>query len=280
MLATTQLCHIGNQDFLEDVGAPQWDTNTNTAGQILIEIAGKLCYMSFSPELNANLTKVTQADNKKYIGNVIAQRHGSVLEHVSVTFAFLDVSRVFTHELVRHRLASFSQVSLRFVRLTDLSCYFPKVFSQPFLEKVREHLRTTAGNTDYLNAYANIEELEDYLHDKMREVYEYLEGVQRELATLLMLDQLDSFHDKKKLTSALRRMAPEGLATGIICTANLRMWRHMIEQRTARHAEEEIRLVFGQVFKVLSNEYPNVFQDAHVEVIDDMPEVTLTHSKV
>jgi thymidylate synthase (FAD) len=69
------------------------------------------------------------------------------------------------------------------------------------------------------------------------------------------------FEVKKEVTSALRRLAPIGLSTDIIWTANVRTLRHVIEMRTAPGAEEELRLVFRQVGAVMRAEAPALFQD-------------------
>jgi hypothetical protein len=136
-----------------------------------------------------------------------------------------------THELVRHRAGSaFSQESLRYVRLTDIGFRVP-----PALEPVRER------------ALAIVETLEEF---------------QREAADALGLDEDGvPFHVKKEATSALRRLAPLGLSTDIIWTANLRTLRHVIEMRTDEGAEEELRSVFDLVAAVMAREAPNVFQD-------------------
>jgi thymidylate synthase (FAD) len=69
------------------------------------------------------------------------------------------------------------------------------------------------------------------------------------------------FHVKKEVTSALRRLAPIGLSTDIVWTANVRTLRHVIEMRTAPGAEEELRLVFDRVARVMKDEAPGLFQD-------------------
>ena len=69
------------------------------------------------------------------------------------------------------------------------------------------------------------------------------------------------FHVKKEVTSALRRLAPIGLSTDIVWTANVRTLRHVIEMRTAPGAEEELRLVFDQIARIMKSEAPNLFQD-------------------
>jgi thymidylate synthase (FAD) len=69
------------------------------------------------------------------------------------------------------------------------------------------------------------------------------------------------FHVKKEVTSALRRLAPIGLSTDIIWTANARTLRHVIEMRTAAGAEEELRLVFDAIARLMQAEAPGLFQD-------------------
>src|SRR5690554_4052868 len=279
MLAPDPYSNYTNQKemaaYLDAIGAENWSTDVQAGNaQELIEVAGKSCYKSFAVDLNPNLTRVTKADNRKYIGRSILQnKHGSVLEHVNATFAFVGVSRIFTHELVRHRHGSYSQESLRFVRLTDLVAYYPDVFKQPFLDRVREFLRSKGID---VRSYPT----EEYLRKKFTDLFFQAEDGIRDLAEELHLDDLDDFHSKKMLTSAMRRLAPEGLGTGIIMTANLRHWRHIIELRTAAGAEEEIRKVFYEVYGKLVDVFPHVFQDASVERVDGLWQVNFMHSKV
>ena len=96
----------------------------------------------------------------------------------------------------------------------------------------------------------------------MFDTIESLEKLQRELAEILDLDNPEKkFKDKKKLTSAMRRIAPIGLATSIGWSANIRTIRHCIEMRTDPGAEEEIRLVFGRVAELMRDRYPHLFAD-------------------
>ncbi len=150
-----------------------------------------------------------------------------------------------THELVRHRAGTaFAQESLRYVRLTDLNMYFPEIFS--------------AFGTDKESAALKL------AHEYMV----YSENTQKALAEIFK-DELDgNFHVKKKLTSAFRRFAPIGLATGIIFTANIRALRHLIEMRTDDSAEEEIRLIFGQVADIAKEKMPYLFDDYKETEVD------------
>ena len=136
-----------------------------------------------------------------------------------------------THELVRHRAGSaFSQESLRYVRLTEIGFRVP-----PALEPLR---------------------------DQVISLVEQLEEFQLSAAEQLDLDNGEMpFAVKKEITSALRRLAPIGLSTDILWTANVRTLRHVIEMRTAPGAEEELRFVFNLVAEIMKAEAPSLFQD-------------------
>jgi thymidylate synthase (FAD) len=293
MLASTKM-EDGVDAFLKDLGAPDWTTDAEGAGSELAEIAGRLCYKSFGTGLNPNVTRVRKG-NQNYIGNsILSQKHGSVLEHAYVTFAYLDVSRIFTHELVRHRVGTaYSQESLRFVRLDKLGFYYPKAFeidglkqlyrsfpeeTQVALDKKTDDLLDGAIEFDGEQVWA--EEQAHWLKKKTEEVVTYLEGVQKEIAKRLLLDKAGEFGMKKKVTSAMRRLAPEGLATSIVHSANHRTWRDIIERRTHASAEEEIRLVFGLVYDELSAIEPAIYQDAHVEMVEGFRQITFANNRV
>jgi thymidylate synthase (FAD) len=224
----------GMRAYLESVGGTVWldgrCAQEPVAAELLVEFSGRACYRSWAPGLNANVSRV-RADGREYVRNLIASGHGSVLEHVSWTFAFRDVSRVFTHELVRHRAGSaFSQESLRYVRVTDIGFRVPAA-----LEPLR---------------------------DRVVSLVEQLEEFQLDAAAALGVDEDGvPFDVKKEVTSALRRLAPIGLSTDIVWTANARTLRHVVELRTAPAAEEELRGVFGDVAEIMRREAPALFAD-------------------
>lgn len=82
------------------------------------------------------------------------------------------------------------------------------------------------------------------------------------------------FGQKKKLTSAIRRIAPNGQANEIGFSANIRSLRHLIQVRTSRHAEWEIRVVFDKVYRICKEKWPLLFSDAREEVVDGLLEVS------
>src|ERR1022692_4579173 len=130
LVARPQLDYDALAAYLSEVGGSSWLERLDK-GQLdndalnLAEFAGRLCYRSWEPGLNPNVTRV-RTDQDAYLANILSSAHGSVLEHVSFSFALHNVSRVLTHELVRHRPgAAISQESLRFVRLNDIPFWFP-----------------------------------------------------------------------------------------------------------------------------------------------------------
>jgi len=219
--------------WLADLGVtrqPDWIGGAD--GERLIELSARRCYKAFEPGLNPNVTKIRE-NSEAYHKNILDSGHGSVLEHATATWAIENVSRVFTHELVRNRAGNaFSQESLRYVRLTDLGFWFP-----PELAEDEEAVR------------------------RGTEVIERLEEFQRWLAAHYEIESSKNFGRKKRLTSAFRRFAPIGLATGIVLTTNMRSLRWLIEQRTAPAAEVEIRLVFNQIARIAAERWTLIFQD-------------------
>lgn len=267
--------------MLEALGAPSdWTTDAPSDSELLVEVMGRLCYKSFGTEMNANITKVREG-NDNYIGNILSTRHGSVIEHSTATIGFIDVSPVVTHELVRHRQGTaFSQVSMRFVRLTEIGTYFPSSFEQPFLERMFMSIRGEGAFQSMPAVQVYAATVANELKEDFIKFVEAAEQLQLRMADAAMLDKVGDFGLKKRFTSSMRRLAPYGLATSIGVTANHRAWRFMIEQRTSRHAEEEIRLAFGDVAALLADKCPNIYQDMRGELVDGFTEYTFANSKV
>ena len=226
--------------YLKQVGGESWlamrrdQGDEINPGQLLIEAAGRACYRSWEEGLNANVTRIRR-DQEQYFLNLLRSGHGSVLEHANYSFILYDISRIFTHELVRHRAGSaFSQESLRFVRLTEIPFRIPEV-----MESLRPQIVS---------------------------ILETLEEFQISAAEHFELDKEGkSFHTKKEITSALRRLAPEGVTTVILWTANVRTLRHTIAARTDPGAEEELRFVFNKIGEIMLAEAPLLFGDFVVE---------------
>jgi thymidylate synthase (FAD) len=218
--------------------APAWKSN----GETLIEIAGRACYRSFGTGLNPNLTKV-RSESGKYFENILRRGDGSILEHATVTFALMWISRVLTHQLVRHRAGTaFSQESLRYVRATEIQ--IPS-----------------------LSVWAPRELPEDARDELMKALFA-IEKTYKSIDAKIPWSTL-SFDEKKRATSAIRRILPQGISTVIIFTANHRALRWMIEMRTDPAAEVEIRQIFSQIAEICIRDYPLLYSDFDKSILED-----------
>lgn len=234
LLGETKFNDEGWGAYAQHIGT-KWkarQAEAHSDGELLVEVYGRMCYRSWEPGMNPNVTKVREG-NGKYISNIIASKHGSVLEHAVTNWIFADVSRVFTHELVRHRVGTaFSQESLRYVRLEDLGLWMPpEVEADPYMKQLFEETFTSLGD------------------------------LQLKMAKHLDLDNSKDFHRKKVMTSAMRRIAPDGLATAIGMSMNFRSLRHLVELRTSNGAEVEIRKVFNEVAEIAKDRWPAIMAD-------------------
>jgi len=193
----------------------------------LIERACRTCYLSFH---RYDPPKSTDELIKK----VIRKKHHSVLEHAHATFRIKGGSRVFTHELVRHRLISPSQESQRYV------CYADK----PNRKKTKEFEFVTpptfaADNYDFADAYDKQVEQCYLLYEKMLDA-----GVPPEDA---------------------RYILPNGTTSEIVITSNFREWRHFFWMRCNPRAHWEIRKIAIDILKILKDKAPIVFWDFTID---------------
>lgn len=229
----------GNLQFQEFVAAARADGLGDAA--ILMSCFAKLCYASLTLGHNANISRVRGIEDN--IKSVFDSGHGSILEHVQFNFIINNCSRVFTHELVRHRVGTaFSQTSGRYCRLDDIDLVF-----DPILQPVT---------------------------DEIIALQEHIEKAYAEMVAKLGLDKETNFDIKKKLTSALRRIAPNGQANQMAFSLNLRTLRHTIMVRTAKGAEWEIRNIFVQIYRLLKEQYPLFFHGAKESFVDGEFEIT------
>ena len=160
----------------------------------------------------------------------------------------------------------------------SLNAYFPDVFRNLPNEPIKESISDGQGN--YWNPPQTIRGI---VEEVFEATFEELESTQQNLVDILGMDEVKrAFGDKKKLQSAMRRLMPIGMSTGIVVTSNHRNWRHMIQMRTDRHAEEEIRKVFALIAADLQDRYPALYQDMEsVSVGANLPyEYRFEHEKV
>src|SRR5215470_14565974 len=107
--------------FLDDEGVV-FTTDTKVAAEVLNEVAGRTCYMSFGKG---------RKSNQEYLENILSSKHGSVLEHAVWNFLITGVSRALTHELVRHRAGfAYSQLSQRYVDESEARYVIPPLYQE------------------------------------------------------------------------------------------------------------------------------------------------------
>lgn len=222
--------------FLEDHNISGWSTDSEVPAEILPEVAGRVCYMSFA--------KPRPGGNQAYLNRIKEVGHGSVLEHSVWNFIITGVSRSFTHELVRHRAGfGYSQLSQRYVDESVADFVEPDcIAADPELHEAWESAVAHAQE-----AYVK---LVDGLLEKFASVKE--KTLRRKLAR-----------------QAARSVLPNATETKIFVTANARALRHFIELRCSEHAETEIRQVAAQVLDILRREAPNIFGDYELVKLPD-----------
>jgi len=232
--------------FLADHGV-SWQTDTEVAGEYLAEVAGRLCYMSFA--------RPRPGGNKVYLDHILEVGHGSVLEHAVWNFVFAGVSRSLTHELVRHRHFSYSQLSQRYVDESVAEYVEPDVIGDdPELHAL------------WLEAVAHAHRAYVRLVERLAEKFK---------------DEPDKTLRRKLARQAARSVLPNATETKIFVSANARALRHFIEMRASRHAEVEIRKLAVKVLEVMQAEAPNLFSDYRLELLPDGTREAVTpHRKV
>jgi len=217
-----------------------WSTDAE-GGQALAEFAGRACYQSWHKPNPATAT------NAGYLRHILEVGHLSVLEHGTVTFYLTGVSRSLTHELIRHRHFSYSQLSQRYVPERDAAMVEPAVIAEdPELHKV--FVEATEASVRAYN--------------------ELLEGLERKFA-----DVGNATLRRKQARQAARAVLPNATETRIVVTGNYRAWRHFIAMRATEHADVEIRAVAVECLRQLQRVAPNVFSDFEISRLPDGTEI-------
>ena len=211
----------------EDVA---YQMTSGVAAENLVEMAGRLCYMSFD--------KPRPGGNQAYLNHILEVGHGSVLEHAVFGMIFTGVSRSLTHELVRHRAGmSYSQLSQRYVDEAECEFVLPP--------------NITLGSEEYFEWTTFVRKARDT----------YAELVEKLVGKDQSLNPADKTARRKKAREAARSVLPNCTATKIFVTGNARAWRNFIELRGSVHADAEIQMLAVSVMKALRDAAPNIFGD-------------------
>lgn len=197
------------------------DNNITTAdADTLAEFAGRSCYQSF------HKPNPKTARNEDYLANILDLGHESVLEHSSATFYIQGVSRALTHELIRHRHLSFSELSQRFVDVEETDMVYPPVAEWEEAEPIAD------------------------VRDMARQAYSFIVGSLQGRG-----------HKRKQAREAARAVMPNATETKIVVTGNHRAWRDVLKKRWSVHADAEIRELAGELLTQLRELAPATYQD-------------------
>lgn len=186
-----------------------------------IERIGRVCYKSED--------KITHDSSKPFVKNLIADGHESVLEHVSFTVRFI-VDRGVSHEIVRHRLASYSQESTRYCNYSD------EKFENGVTFIIPSQMFTTSISVTLWQRSCELAE--------------------KAYFALLKLGEAPQ---------TARAVLPTCVKTEIVMTANLREWRHFLKLRTAANAHPDMRAVTVPLLRELQSKIEIVFDDIGLE---------------
>ena len=195
----------------------------------LIYAAFKQCYSTESAANIFETGKKTPAEVSRFLNRMTTLSHDSPLEHVKFTFAIEGVSRALTHQLVRYRVASYSQQSQRYVKGTSFNYIIP-----PLIEK-DEVLRA--------------------------EFIKTMEAIQ------ISYNRLLSRFSEKGITGETanqdaRFVLPQATESKIVVTMNCRELRHFFEERCCTRAQWEIRELANQMLEICKRELPIIFANA------------------
>lgn len=199
----------------------------STDAETLTVFAGRQCYESFH---RPNTATYEDAD---YLARTLyEQKHWSIAEHATAALLFEGVSRAFTHELIRHRHLSYSQLSQRFVDEGYANMVLP-----PAIRELENG------------------EVKRKVFNEIEELAETAQGIYTFLVEKLMSEG----SPRKQAREAARAVLPNMTETKIVVTGNLRAWYEVIERRTAPDADAEMQEVMGQAKRHLAAIAPTIF---------------------
>lgn len=212
-------------------GWSEFTSNASTHGDALVEIAGRACYWSYGKG---------RRTNEEYIQNIVDSGHGSVLEHPTWTFGLKGISRSLSHELVRHRHLSFSQLSQRYVS-EQPEFVVPPGLDDRAKESFIKHCKSA------------------------RSEYVY---------------QLGEHPDTKAGREVARSVLPNCTATRIVVTGNARTLRQMLALRGSPAADAEFRRLAVAWTRLMKQLAPNIFEDFSVHEVAQGEYVWARYTKV
>lgn len=282
----------GLDQFLADENVV-WKSDSDVASEIIAEVNGRLCYMSYK--------NPRPGGNEAYLRHILESGHGSVLEGAVWNFIVTGVSRSLTHELIRHRTGmSPSQLSQRYVDesaaeyvvppdlqvevraamkieqeegdidwmfLPDELYWFPEFFAENGIADKEEFWSMANAGMDWLESVR-------HSHEKYVSIADYLTKKAAKCG-------LVKTEGRKLARQAARSVLPNATETKIALCTNARALRHIIEMRSSRFADPEIRILATRIWEVVQCEAPHIFDDYTPNTLPDgTTELTTPYRKV
>lgn len=228
----------------------------------IVASAAKLCYSSSGVE--DIMEGLTTEKTNDFLEKLVSMGHESPIEHVTFTFGIEGVSRSLTHQLVRHRLASYSQKSQRYVTEGQFDYIIP-----PEIEKIPE------AKALFLQSMEEDQKIYDELTVILKEKH------YKDLIALGKPEkQAKSIAEKRAIEDA-RYILPNACETKIICTMNARTLINFFHHRCCERAQWEIREMAVQMLKLVKEVAPTLFGQAGPSCVSgNCPEGRMTCGKM
>lgn len=220
----------------------------------IVSSAAKLCYSSSS--VDDIMDNLNEESVKKFLNMLMSYGHESPIEHVSFTFAVEGVSRSLTHQLVRHRLASYSQQSQRYVKLEQFDYIIPLEIEKD--EKAKEI---------YISSMRSSQKAYDELSDILKKKY--------------ISEGFTEANAEKKAIEDARYVFPNACETKIIATMNARSLMNFFRHRCCNRAQWEIRSLAEKMLIEVKRVAPTLFKYAGPACLEGIcPEGKMTCGKM
>lgn len=234
---------VGHTTFLPhpDYGIPEDGTDAERLGAF----SGKSCYDSFGVAGRPNIENQRQ---------VIAQQHGSVLEHSTISVFVEGFSRGCSLEFNRHRVGlAISQRSTRYTKEEDAAIVLDPYYASLYAEYGPDDIPSDGNQLDRNCLIAS------HIEAAQKALFQY----RMEVGQLMLLNPLglDGFALRKWARGKARNILPHALETRATYTGNWRMWRHFLGLRSAAGAESEIRRLAVAIYRAIQPYAPTYFED-------------------
>jgi len=241
--------------------------------------SGKLCY--YPGGIDELEEELTDEDISRFVSMLADLQHESPIEHAVFTFGIEGVSRSLTHQLVRHRLASYSQKSQRYVREGNFEYVIPKeIKNNPEAKKTFiEAMKNAQKSYDKITEELLLEKIKDFYLSEGKEIENMTKD---EIIKHCKTNYRKKYNTLEKIAiENARAVLPNACETKIIVTMNARTLLHFFSKRCCNRAQEEIRDLATEMLKLVKEVAPNIFKKAGPSCVNGpCPEGNMTCGRI